>query len=202
MESILQLDEALFHWINSGWQNSFLDTVLPYWREKKFWYPLYIGLLLFFLIRFQGNGLYLVLSLVLCVGLADICSSKVLKPSVKRIRPCNDPAMQADVRLLVGCGRAYSFTSSHAANHFAISFFLLATLGVRFRKIRGWLLAWAGSVAFAQVYVGVHYPLDVVSGSIVGIIIAKLFAFLYFISGKAIPEFGHKISSHVEHSVD
>jgi len=88
------------------------------------------------------------------------------------------------VRLLVHCGRAYSFTSSHAANHFAIAVFISLTLGLLYSWIKWPLLLWAGSIAYGQVYVGVHYPLDVIVGSLVGIIIGYLVAKLYLSAEK------------------
>lgn len=123
--------------------------------------------------------------MITAVGSADFISSQVVKKSVQRVRPCNDTNI-AQVRPLVRCGSGYSFTSSHATNHFALSYFLFATVGFQFKKIRGWLIAWASSVAYAQVYVGVHYPMDVFSGMILGILIAKIFVWMYEKSGKAI----------------
>lgn len=179
LELILQADEVVFKWVNQDLQVSFLDAVFPYWREKKFWYPFYLVMLVFILYRHKLKGLYLLLTLFATVGLADTVSSKILKPTVKRVRPCNDPALQGEVNLLVGCGRAYSFTSSHAANHFAIAGFLVFTLGRLYRSWKWWLFFWAGSIAFAQVYVGVHYPLDVLFGTLVGLLVALLFSRIY-----------------------
>lgn len=179
LEAILEFDEQLFRVINGQWHNEVLDFILPYWREKKFWYPLYLALLVFIIYRFRVKGIYLLLALFLTVGLADTVSSKVLKKSVKRVRPCNDPTIKDDVVLLVGCGKAYSFTSSHATNHFAIGTFLALTLGLYYKRWRWLFYFWAGSIAFAQVYVGVHYPLDVIVGSILGIIIAYIIKLVY-----------------------
>lgn len=179
MDLILQADEVVFKWINQDLHNPVLDAILPYWREKKFWYPFYLVMMVFILFKHKLKGLYLLLALFATVGLADTVSSKILKPTVKRVRPCNDPAMQADVKLLVGCGRAYSFTSSHAANHFAIAGFLVFTLGWRYRSWKWWLFFWAGSIAFAQVYVGVHYPLDVIFGTLVGLLAAAGISWIY-----------------------
>ena len=134
MEAILGLDEQLFKIINGGWHVDWLDYVMPYWRDKKFWYPLYLGLLGFLIYRFRIKGIYFILFLIANIGLADTVSSKLFKPNIQRVRPCNDPALAEDVVLLVGCGRAYSFTSSHAANHFAIAGFFVVALGWYFRR--------------------------------------------------------------------
>jgi undecaprenyl-diphosphatase len=153
---------------------------MPYWRDKKFWFPAYVLLMVFIIYRFRVKGVYLLLTLFLTVGIADLVSSQGLKKTVKRVRPCNDPAIQDEVVLLVGCGKAYSFTSSHATNHFAIGAFLAMTLGLYYKRWRWLFYFWAASIAFGQVYVGVHYPLDVIVGSILGFLIAYLVKSLYF----------------------
>ncbi len=113
------------------------------------------------------------------VAVSDTTSSKLIKKSVQRIRPCNDANIKSEVQLLVTCGSGYSFTSSHATNHFAVATFLILTLFRRFRWAKFALVSWAASIAYGQVYVGVHYPLDVLAGSFLGIIIGVLLAMIY-----------------------
>lgn len=184
MESIIGWDQYLFELVNSQWNHSFFDLVLPYWRDKKTWFPLYLIIMAFSIYKFKLKSLFFILAVILATGLADLCSSQLLKKNVKRVRPCNDIEMKEDVRLLVGCGKAYSFTSSHAANHFAIATFISLTLGLIYRKIRWPFYFWAGTIAYAQVYVGVHYPLDVIVGSLIGILIGHLVAKLYLSAEK------------------
>ena len=83
------------------------------------------------------------------------------------------------MELRVHCGGGYSFTSSHATNHFALATFLVIILGPFFKWIRIPIFLWAASIAFGQVYVGVHYPLDVLAGSIVGILLGILMTKFY-----------------------
>lgn len=179
MTSLLALDEQLFHIINGDWQNPFLDAVMPLWRDKKTWIPLYILLAGFVFYRFKIKGLYLILALVLTVGVADTVSSQFIKKTVKRVRPCNDGTLPFDVHVPIACGSGYSFTSSHATNHFAIATFLSMTLGQFFRRIRWPFYIWAATIAFGQVYVGAHYPLDVICGALLGSLIAFALAKLY-----------------------
>jgi membrane-associated phospholipid phosphatase len=179
LEQLLELDRELFSLLNGQWHNSFFDALLPYWREKLFWVPLYLALAAFAFYRFRLKALYFILAVALTVGLADTISSKGLKKNVQRLRPCQDSELQAEVRLLVGCGRSYSFTSSHAANHFALSAFIALVWGRLFRRIRWPLMLWAGSIAYAQVYVGVHYPLDVIMGGLLGALVGIVMAKLY-----------------------
>jgi membrane-associated phospholipid phosphatase len=186
--NLIDIDHNLFYLVNSEWTNPFFDWLLPVWRNKYFWLPVYMFIILFAVWNYGKKSYWFILFLVAAVGASDIVSSHVIKKTIQRVRPCNDGNID-HVRTLVRCGSGYSFTSSHAANHFAVSYFLFATLGFQFKKIRGWLIAWAVSVSYAQVYVGVHFPIDVFSGMIIGILMAKLFVWLYQKSGKAIQEF-------------
>lgn len=179
MEYLLNLDESIFILINRNWQNTFFDGLLPYWRNKYFWLPAYLVLSLFLYTKIGKNSLWLFLFLGLTVAASDLTSSFLIKESIERIRPCNDPVFMKNVFLRAPCGSGYSFTSSHAANHFAIATFLILVFGQRLKKWRYVLLFWAISIGFAQIYVGVHYPLDVVFGFIVGGIIGNLTAYFY-----------------------
>ncbi len=179
MINLLQFDEQLFHIINNDWHNAFLDAIMPAWREKKTWIPLYVMIAAFAIIKFKIKGLYFLIAIALTVGIADNVSSQLIKKNVKRIRPCNDATLQEEVRLLVPCGSGYSFTSSHATNHFAVATFISMTLGQFYRKIRFPFFLWAATIAFGQVYVGVHYPLDIVCGALLGSLIAFILAKIY-----------------------
>lgn len=169
MAWLQSVDATLFYWINTGASNPVFDWLLPLLREKWFWAPLYLFVAAFAVLNLgRQRGIILVLGLVASAGLADFTSSTLIKKNVERLRPCNDPAMQAIVVRRVSCGSGYSFTSSHAANHFAAAVFLGMALGGRMPKVRAALLAWAASIAVAQVYVGVHYPGDVLAGALLG----------------------------------
>ncbi len=166
-----QWDTRLFFWINHGWSSNFLDALLPVLRERLIWAPFYLFILVFSLLNYGKKGWILLGMLLLCFAVADFTSSSILKKQVQRLRPCNDPALAAQVQLRVPCGSGYSFTSSHAANHFAVALFLIGVFGHLNRWIRPILLLWAGSIALSQVYVGVHYPGDVLGGGLLGSLI-------------------------------
>ena len=174
MESLLQLDQTLFHFINEDCKNAFFDWLLPYWRNRLFWIPLYL-VLFFSIVKLLGNkSWWLIGGLLLTVGISDTLSSHVIKNQIQRIRPCNQDGFKETAHLLVPCGSGYSFTSSHATNHFAIAFFLILTIGKRWKWLQIPLFLWACSIALAQVYVGVHYPLDVIAGGLLGTFIGYL----------------------------
>lgn len=95
-----------------------------------------------------------------------------LKHVVMRDRPCRDIDMYEHVRLVLKeCGGGYGFVSNHAANHFGMAVFFFITFRQRFRKWALVGLGWAGLIAFAQVYIGVHFPLDVICGGLLGLTI-------------------------------
>ena len=179
MTHLLHLDDSLFQIINLGCQNTFFDWLMPLLRNKYVWYPAYLFLFSFLLANFRKKGLLLVLAFAAAVSVSDFTSSQLLKKNIGRLRPCKVFERPAEIHLLVPCGSGYSFPSSHASNHFAMAVFLCLTLGKIYRRIRLPLLLWAVAVAFAQVYVGVHFPLDVVAGGFWGTGIGFL---IYWIS--------------------
>ena len=190
LESLQHVDAALFQFINSSLSNPLFDTLLPWCREKWFWMPLYVFVAAFSVLNFGGKGWVIILGLALSAGLADFTSSTLIKKNVQRIRPCNDLEMVDNLQLRVPCGGGYSFTSSHAANHFAAAVFLIYIFGGLARWIRPVALIWAGLIAFSQVYVGVHYPGDVFFGALLGIAIGWWTAStVRRLSGKRLPVF-------------
>jgi len=170
--TILSWDHTLWYYMNTQWHNSFLDCVVPFLRNQWFWAPLYLFLLLFMPSKFGKNGWIWCSIFLVSFILSDQISATLLKPHFHRLRPCNNPALAGIIHLLVECGGGYSFPSSHATNHFSMGVFMAATLG----KVAKWVvpvaILWATLVSFAQVYVGVHYPLDVTCGAILGTCIA------------------------------
>jgi membrane-associated phospholipid phosphatase len=176
---IQPVDLWLLTHINQDWSNGFLDTVLPFFRETLFWFPLYLFLLLTVVTNFPKQGWWWVLGVVLTAALADIVSSQVIKENIMRLRPCQDPEVAHQIRFFVKyCPKSSSFTSSHSTSHFAQAMFFFLTLRGLWPK--AWLFfLWAGAIAFTQVYVAVHYPFDVTCGALLGCGIGFLMAKLY-----------------------
>ncbi|MCB0661916.1 MAG: phosphatase PAP2 family protein [Saprospiraceae bacterium] len=184
MESILQLDQALFQFVHVDLSNGFFDFLLPIWRNKLTWLPFYVALLAFLLYKYKMQGLYIVLLTITTASLCDYTSSSILKPAFDRTRPCNTVSLQQIIIPRVDCGSGKSFPSSHATNHFGIAVFLILVFGKMKTRWKVMLLFWAGLIAFAQVYVGVHFPLDVLGGSLLGTLLAF---FVYVFSKKLFP---------------
>ena len=170
-QQIKDIDQALFYQINGVWHHPVLDAVLPWTRHSNNWIPLYIGLLGWLFYQIGWKTLKWLLFALINVGLTDQISSSVFKPFFHRLRPCNDPALVGKTRLLLDqCAGGFSFTSSHAANHFGIAMFIFMTWGATQKNYTRFFFVWAGVIAFAQIYVGVHYPLDIIGGTIIGLI--------------------------------
>lgn len=186
LETIIGWDEQIFYWINHDWSNPVLDVVLPFFRERKSWIPLYLFLIVFMAYRFRKKGAIFIFAALLTVGASDLLSSRIIKPSVERLRPCRQE--QLDVELRARCGSGFSFTSSHATNHFAIASFFILTMANHYRWTKHLWWLWALTISIGQIYVGVHFPFDILCGSMLGIAIGTLGARLYGRSNP-IPEF-------------
>lgn len=168
LKAILDLDRQCFELLNNGFHNAFFDNLMLWWREKENWIPFYILLVLILFLRFGKKAAWLILFTLLAVGISDQLSSSVIKPWVGRLRPCQEPELFEHIRLLLKCGSGKSFTSSHAANHMTVSVVLALGLKQWYPKAIWALIFWAISIGFAQIYVGLHYPGDVLAGFLLG----------------------------------
>lgn len=167
IDSLLAFDRVAFEFIHIDCANGFFDVVLPILRDKYTWIPLYLLVCMFAFKYYGQRGLLFIAGMGLTFALADQLSASLIKPLVGRPRPCH---VGEAVNLLVNCGGGRSFISSHATNHFALAVFWIGSFSTP--KNRSWLpailLVWAALICLAQVYVGVHYPLDVLAGAGVG----------------------------------
>lgn len=179
-QQIENFDKWLFIQLNNKLTNPVFDFILPYFRDSVFWAPLYIFLLVFILVNFGKKGLWWSLGFICTVALADMIGTRIFKYGFERLRPCQDPDFFMHVRLLLKhCSGSYSFVSNHAANHFGIATFVSITFYPTFKKWIYLAYVWALFVAYAQVYVGVHYPLDILGGAALGTLAGLLTANLY-----------------------
>lgn len=124
-------------------------------------------------------AILLIVLLAMSAGAADFVCVRVIKAYVKRVRPCNDLQFEPTVVNRVPCGTGLSFPSAHASDHFAIALFLCMV----FKRNRKWVwpfaLLWAALICYAQVYVGVHYPVDVLAGAAFGALVGWLYGLLF-----------------------
>jgi undecaprenyl-diphosphatase len=180
IEYLKLLDTWLFLKINREWTSPFWDSIFPWWRDQNTWTPLYLFLFLFIVMNFGWRSWPWILAIAVTATLTDQVSSSLLKNWINRPRPCNDPFLMYYARLLLShCPGSGSFTSSHAANHFGAACFIYFTLKPWFKKWGYLFFFWAATVSYGQIYIGVHYPLDVLGGAIIGGLIGCGVAWLF-----------------------
>jgi undecaprenyl-diphosphatase len=168
-KKLIEFDKYLFGIVNQKASNPFFDLIMPFIRQPLFWLPLYFFIVLFAIYNFPKKAGIWIGTMLITVGITDSISSRIFKPLFGRLRPCNNPELADSIRLLVDhCGQNGSFTSSHATNHFGIAVFIFITLEKVWGKFNYLFLLWAAAICYAQVYVGVHFPFDVLGGAILG----------------------------------
>lgn len=177
LDQLIRLDQQLFLWLNAR-HTPFWDVVMRAITYKLTWIPLYGWLLYAIISQFGRKSVGYILCIIVVVALSDQLASGLFKPYFMRLRPCHDPALAQWLHLVDGCGGLYGFISSHASTSFgiALSISLLPT-----RKLPGadWLFAWAAVYSYSRIYVGVHYPLDIIVGALAGGLVAFAVVLLY-----------------------
>jgi len=179
LKQIVNWDIDLFLFLN-GNNNCFWDFVMYWLSDKLIWIPLYILLLYFVFKKYKKQGWIILILVAILVTLTDQISVHCFKNVFERLRPCHNPAISHLVHLVKDhCGGQFGFVSSHAANTFGIATFISFLLSKKVKYIVPLLFLWASVVAYSRIYLGVHYPLDVICGGILGIAIG-VFVFLLF----------------------
>jgi membrane-associated phospholipid phosphatase len=180
----MELDTLIFQWINNWDAPHWIEQMLIFWRTAVNWIPLYILMIGALIWRFRARGTIVVLFVMLTAGISDFTNSSLLKKAVERPRPCHTLMDSSEITLRVRCGSGFSFPSSHASNHMSIAVLLAFVLPGIYRAVKVSLFFWAILVGIAQVFVGVHYPVDVMSGFLWGGVVALAMYRVY----SALPE--------------
>jgi undecaprenyl-diphosphatase len=170
LEWLINIDQTAFLFINQTLANSVTDLIMPLVTNDMFLRVIY-GLALICLLYFgRKRLLWVVFFSMLVVAVTDQSSSAFLKPLLARPRPCQ----VMNVHLLVGCGAGFSFPSSHAANLFGQALFF----GILYRKYLPYLISFAFLIGISRIFVGVHYPMDVIGGVLLGSLEGLLLAWI------------------------
>jgi undecaprenyl-diphosphatase len=172
VESIKDWDEKAFLWLNSFHCDG-LDPIVLQLTQTITWVPLYLLLLYLIYRKDPKNMAWVIGGVMLTILLADQVSSGFMKPYFERLRPCHDPQWVGLLHNYGRCGGLYGFVSSHAANTFGMATFLTLILRKKQKGIY-WLFFYAVVVSYTRIYLGVHYPLDVFFGALVGVLSAYL----------------------------
>ncbi len=186
MEQLLDWDITLFLYLN-GLGTPFFD---PFWMlmtHKATNFAVYL-MLLFWFYRFKGlkQTLFLLLSVGALILVTDQVTN-LFKYGFERLRPCHNPEIQNVMRLVKSsCGGLYSYFSGHASNSFALATYFSILFSTRFPRLKIVLFLIAACIAYSRVYIGVHFPLDIVSGALFGTLWALCF---YWISTRLLNYF-------------
>lgn len=196
MQTIIEFDINLFYLINNGLANPLFDVFMPFITNLNNWKIPILLIWLFLMIRGGRKGRVVGVLFIITVVITDQLSATLFKPLIGRIRPCH---VLDHIRLLVGCGGKYSFPSSHATNISGIA----VILSYFYRKGIVWFTLLALVIGFSRIYVGVHYPADVLGGFIIGTCAGLVVLVLYQRISLKFPAIGFlRMPEHPEDASD
>jgi undecaprenyl-diphosphatase len=170
IERVKQWDEELFLWLNS-FHSETLDPIIFQMTETVTWIPLFVFLIYKIYRTDPKNSWWVFGGILLTILIADQVTSGIMKPFFERLRPCHDPRWEETIHNYGRCGGLYGFVSSHAANTFGLAVFLNRKLKGKIKGLR-WLYLYAFVVSYTRIYLGVHYPWDILLGAAMGTLAA------------------------------
>lgn len=178
LESIHQLDTDLFLFLNEL-NSPFWDTIMYWISHKFFWVPFY-GFLVFLLYKKYGwqKAIILTLLIIATFALCNTLSVEAFKNVFQRLRPCHNPNISEIVHLVNDhCGGQWGFVSSHATNVFGLATITSFFLSKKIKYFTFLIFFWAALVSYSRIYLGVHYPVDITCGALLGVTIGSIVFF-------------------------
>lgn len=176
IEEFKNLDESVFLWLNS-FHADWLDPIVFQLTETITWLPFYAFLIYKIYKVDPKYSLWVFGGVAITILISDQVTSGLMKPFFERLRPCHDERWDGVIHNYGRCGGLYGFVSSHAANTFAVAVFLNLKMKGKLPYLK-WLFLWAVIVSYTRIYLGVHYPFDVVLGATIGAVTGILVWFL------------------------
>lgn len=169
---LIDIDTKLFLFLN-GLNHPALDQLMWIISAKLTWVPLYALILLLLIWHFRVRSIAFIIAAILLVALTDLSSVHLFKNIFLRLRPCHEPALEGLVHIVNGkCGGMYGFVSSHAANTFGFATLFAMVFRDKIKWLGPALLGWAAIVSYSRIYLGVHYPGDILGGALLGMALA------------------------------
>ncbi len=167
LEKIKQIDQSIFFFFNKM-HNPFMDVVMSLFTRTEIWAIFFLVIIYFIIKKYKAKSVIILILLALSIVISDQFSV-FIKESLQRLRPSHDPAIQSMVHIVMKKGGLYGFFSSHATNTFAVAMFL----SLLFKNYRFTILIffWATLASYTRIYLGLHYPGDILTGMIVGSLI-------------------------------
>lgn len=179
MDFLSQLDTQLFLLLN-GLHADWLDVPMIAITKMWIWLPIYCFLIRETISQYGKQWWWVALAIGIVVLCSDQISAHVCKPLFHRLRPCYNTDIQDLVHLPKGlAGGRFGFVSSHAANTFAIATFLNSILRKGHKWIGYTVFCWAGLSSYSRIYIGYHYPGDIICGAVLGILIGSMIAKIF-----------------------
>lgn len=186
MEFLINLDQSLFIFLN-GLHATWLDPIMWWLSDKLIWIPLYAFILYLIIKKYQWRSVGILLSVALLIAASDQVSVW-FKYGFERFRPTHTEGLKEQIHTLNGYfGGAYGFVSSHASNSFALATMTSFFLAPHYKNYRWVAFIWAALVSYSRIYLGVHFPGDVIGGALLGILLAYLVYRFYLYFGNKCP---------------